>query len=112
MRSFLLLHALTLGALLGCAAPADPEPSFVENEPTTLIAMPTIADAINATCPFSGDPIQPDSLTTYEGLVIGFCNPHCRDDFAADPAAYMDRVGPPIERARGAADDPAADDPR
>ena len=24
-----------------------------------------------------------DSLTRYRGLVVGFCNPHCRDDFAA-----------------------------
>jgi hypothetical protein len=24
-----------------------------------------------------------DSLARYRGLVVGFCNPRCRDDFAA-----------------------------
>ncbi|TXR48223.1 glutathione S-transferase [Phyllobacterium endophyticum] len=38
-----------------------------------------IGDAINTTCPWSGDPIQEDSLTLYNGAVVGFCNPGCRD---------------------------------
>jgi hypothetical protein len=41
-----------------------------------------IADAVNATCPWSGEPIRPDSLTRYRGHVVGFCNPGCRDKFA------------------------------
>lgn len=40
-----------------------------------------IADCINETCPWSGEPIQADSLTEYEGNVVGFCNPGCRDKF-------------------------------
>jgi hypothetical protein len=43
----------------------------------------TSADAINRYCPRSGKPVEDDSLTTYRGLVVGFCNTHCRDDFAA-----------------------------
>lgn len=27
-----------------------------------------------------------DSTTEYRGVVVGFCNPHCRDDFAAHVA--------------------------
>jgi hypothetical protein len=42
-----------------------------------------IEDAVNATCPWSGKPITADSLTTYRGAVVGFCNPGCRDKFAA-----------------------------
>ena len=42
---------------------------------------PRIEDAVNATCPWSGKPIQADSLTTYRGKVVGFCNPGCRDKF-------------------------------
>ena len=42
----------------------------------------TLADAINATCPWSGEPIAADALTLYEGAVVGFCNPGCRDKFA------------------------------
>ena len=40
-----------------------------------------IGDAINTTCPWSGDPIKADSLTLYNGAVVGFCNPGCRDKF-------------------------------
>ncbi|HEV2677659.1 MAG TPA: hypothetical protein VGV37_24220 [Aliidongia sp.] len=43
--------------------------------------MPDIADCINETCPWSGKPVSPDSLTLYNGQVVGFCNPGCRDKF-------------------------------
>ncbi len=38
--------------------------------------------AINKYCPRSGKPVKSDSLTNYKGLIVGFCNPGCRDDFA------------------------------
>jgi hypothetical protein len=40
-----------------------------------------IEDAVNETCPWSGKPIAADALTTYRGVVVGFCNPGCRDKF-------------------------------
>ncbi len=40
-----------------------------------------IEDAINATCPWSGQPISADALTLYRERVVGFCNPDCRDKF-------------------------------
>ena len=40
-----------------------------------------IDDCINETCPWSGKPVQADSLALYGGDVIGFCNPGCRDKF-------------------------------
>lgn len=46
---------------------------------------PRAAEVLNTTCPRSGRPVAADSLTTYRGHVVGFCNPHCRDDFAAHP---------------------------
>jgi hypothetical protein len=39
-------------------------------------------NAINRYCPRSGKPVADDSLVRYRGLTVGFCNPHCRDDFA------------------------------
>ncbi len=42
-----------------------------------------IADFINETCPWSGKPVQPDSLTRHDGRVVGFCDPGCRDTFEA-----------------------------
>lgn len=40
-----------------------------------------IEEAVNETCPWSGDPISADSLTLYGDKVVGFCNPGCRDKF-------------------------------
>ena len=40
--------------------------------------------SINKYCPRSGKPVESDSLTTYRGLTVGFCNTGCRDDFAAN----------------------------
>jgi hypothetical protein len=46
--------------------------------------------AINARCPRSGKPVAADSLASYRGVTVGFCNPHCRDDFVANMAARPD----------------------
>ena len=51
-----------------------------------------IDDCVNRRCPFSGKPVQADSLTLYEGKVVGFCNPGCRDKFAAAPARFPEAV--------------------
>jgi hypothetical protein len=40
-----------------------------------------IEDAVNETCPWSGEPVAADSLTLYRDAVVGFCNPGCRDKF-------------------------------
>lgn len=45
----------------------------------------SINHCLNRYCPNSGKPVTVDGLTMYLGAVVGFCNPHCRDEFAADP---------------------------
>ncbi|WP_102961210.1 glutathione S-transferase [Mangrovicella endophytica] len=40
-----------------------------------------IEAAVNDACPWSGKPVSPDSLTRYKDVVVGFCNPGCRDKF-------------------------------
>ena len=50
-----------------------------------------IEDAVNETCPWSGKPIAPDALTTYRDVVVGFCNPGCRDTFEA-AVKYFDKA--------------------
>lgn len=52
----------------------------------------SLADAINDRCPWSGKPIQADSLTLYRGEVVGFCNPGCRDKFATAAALFDARI--------------------
>jgi hypothetical protein len=47
-----------------------------------------LEDAVNETCPWSGDPIAADSLTLYKGAVVGFCNPGCRDKFEKAATAF------------------------
>ena len=44
---------------------------------------PRLEDAVNEVCPWSGKPIAADALTRYAGAVVGFCDPDCRDKFAA-----------------------------
>lgn len=46
-----------------------------------MMAQLDIADCINETCPWSGKPVQSDSLTRCDGQVVGFCNSGCRDWF-------------------------------
>ena len=50
---------------------------------------------VNRTCPWSGKPVSADSLTTYRGKVVGFCNPGCRDKFDAATQAFDAAIGEP-----------------
>lgn len=50
------------------------------------------ADCVNTHCPWSGKPVEADSLTMFEGYVVGFCNPGCRDKFASDPESFPEAV--------------------
>lgn len=65
---------------------ASRHPSFVGRMPNATPAPSKtplrIEDAVNDVCPWSGKPIAADSLTLYNGAVVGFCNPECRDKFA------------------------------
>ena len=53
-----------------------------------MAEMLRLEDCINRVCPWSGDPVKPDSLTTYQGQVVGFCNPGCRDKFEKATSAF------------------------
>lgn len=45
------------------------------------LQSPALKNCINTHCPWSGKPVQADSLTEYKGQVVGFCNTGCRDKF-------------------------------
>ena len=47
-----------------------------------------LEDCVNKVCPWSGKPVRKDSLTLYQGSVVGFCNPGCRDRFDAATTAF------------------------
>ena len=51
-----------------------------------------IQDCVNDVCPWSGKPVSADSLTTYRGNVVGFCNPGCRDKFETAAKAFDSRI--------------------
>lgn len=51
--------------------------------------------AINANCPWSGDPVSNDALTTYRGRPVGFCNPGCRDKFDSATSVFDTAIGDP-----------------
>ena len=40
-----------------------------------------IANCLNTHCPWSGKPVQADSLTEFKGHIVGFCNTGCRNKF-------------------------------
>lgn len=40
-----------------------------------------VRNCANKTCPWSHLEVQSDSLTCYDGMIVGFCNPGCRDKF-------------------------------
>jgi hypothetical protein len=47
-----------------------------------------LANCVNDVCPWSGKPVSADSLTTYQGEVVGFCNSGCRDKFETATRAF------------------------
>ena len=47
-----------------------------------------VEDCVNEVCPWSGKPVQQDSLTLYRGAVVGFCNTGCRDKFDRATEAF------------------------
>jgi len=55
-----------------------------------LINQLDIKDCINDICPWSGNPVSADALTTYNGNVVGFCNTGCRDKFEK-AATFFDK---------------------
>lgn len=66
-----------------------PLPERVWPGPAPLPAHAVLgAEPVNATCPYSGDPVAADSLAEIDGQVIGFCNAFCRDKTMIDAAAW------------------------
>jgi len=51
-----------------------------------------IADCPNDVCPWSGKPVSADSLTTYRGKVVGFCNTGCREKFETAVKAFDAKI--------------------
>ena len=61
-----------------------------------------IDDCINETCPWSGKPVQADSLALYGDNVVGFCNPGCRDKFESAVRHFEEARASSVERIRQA----------
>ena len=78
LRFFTTILLLALST--GCAGKQAQSDQYTRGDETQ---QPSLEDCINETCPRSGKPVVASSLTTYRGVTVGFCNEHCRDDFAA-----------------------------
>jgi len=48
--------------------------------------------AVQVSCPFSGDPVDPKAIVEHEGHKIGFCCEKCAAKFQKEPAKYMDKL--------------------
>ena len=44
--------------------------------------------AMNDACPYSGKPVDPESIADIDGLKIGYCNKFCRDKSVVDAEAW------------------------
>lgn len=53
-----------------------------------MSCAPAVTGAVNGTCPWSGKPVSPDSLTRHRGETVGFCNTGYRDKFDAAVAHF------------------------
>ncbi len=56
--------------------------------PAPLPAEPCEGPAINAACPYSGEPVTHFLRLRAKGQVLGFCNAFCRDKTMADAEAW------------------------
>lgn len=54
--------------------------------------------SINTHCPWSGDTVSETALTTYKGVVVGFCNPGCRDKFDRATQAFDADIASQVSR--------------
>ncbi|MDE0897309.1 MAG: hypothetical protein OSB10_12080, partial [Planctomycetota bacterium] len=74
----------------------EPEVAF-EKYVTDVAGVTDVPDAAdvaapapeNATCPVSGEPVDPVFTVTHEGRTIGFCCANCPKSFIEDPAKYL-----------------------
>jgi hypothetical protein len=71
-----------------------------------------LEDCINETCPWSGKRVRADSLTLYQGHVVGFCNPGCRDKFEQAITQFEKALaGASPRQRRSRSDEPASRHP-
>jgi len=81
-----------LAARLFRIADAKPKDAVTAETRTRDAPALRIEDAVNTHCPWSGKPIAADALTLYNGAVVGFCDPACRDRFARAVDAFEDAL--------------------
>jgi hypothetical protein len=76
---------VSLAVEVAAAEPAPPEPE------------PLPRQAVNANCPWSGKPVQPEGVLTHEDRVMGFCSRAHGDKFALAISHFADQRGSPLE---------------
>ncbi|MDX1912154.1 MAG: YHS domain-containing protein [Saprospiraceae bacterium] len=63
-------------------------PQTTANAPATAQAGLPWAGDVDLVCEMKVDQTTEDTAH-YAGKVYGFCNPHCKDEFKANPAKYV-----------------------
>jgi hypothetical protein len=97
-RYLFFLMTLLAAVAVACGAPGVEGQPSMERESASSPVELRLQASINQTCPRSGRPVVADSLALYRGKVVGFCNQHCRDDFAAhvdqrpDDRSFFDAI--------------------
>lgn len=81
MRNTLFFAVVILLAACGQKAPQT-----TSTATTAQAGLPWAGD-VDLVCEMKVDPSTEDTAH-YAGKVYGFCNPHCKDEFKANPAKY------------------------
>lgn len=65
---------------------------LAEQTPLTDSLGKEVVDAGNTICPISGDPVNPEVTTVYQGKRYSFCCPNCTDKFKKNPEKYLAKM--------------------
>ena len=82
------MNRLTLVFLLALAAVA-----LGAEGKTDPVRIPAIVDLENTACPISGEKVDGETFTDWNGVRVHFCCPGCDKKFKKSPAKYADKLG-------------------
>ena len=89
-REKLLAEIAAKYTLVSGASEAAPAP---ETAPATSTAKELVVDLGNAKCPVSGEAVDGETFTVWNGVRIGECCPGCTGKIVADPEAVLAKAG-------------------
>ena len=99
LSMMMLICAVAMMGMAGCDNEPAPTPTPTPTPtPKTDVDPPstdTAAKPVNADCPISGKPADPQYTVKHEKLIVGFCCENCPAKFTEDPGKYLAKLNLP-----------------